>query len=236
MAAVRNSNTFTLYVNGTSVSTANNSDAVSDTGAAITIGDYSGSGYAFEGYVSNARIVKGTAVYTTTFTPPTAPLTAIANTSLLTNFTNAGIYDWTTRNVIETIDNAKVNTAITKYGTGSLELDGTGDILTVPHSPLWINFLTGDFTIEGWFYARTLTSYNGIVTHWRTNGTTGWTLETVGTGLFFYIWNTATSGYAYAGGGTFTTNQWNHVACVKNGADNYLPKWNSYRRYFEYDW
>jgi hypothetical protein len=218
VAAVRNSNTFTLYVNGTSVSTATNSAAVSDTGAAITIGDYSGGGYAFEGYVSNARIVKGTAVYTTTFTPPTAPLTAIANTSLLTNLTNAGIYDWTTRNVIETIGNAKVNTAITKYGTGSLEFDGTGDVLAVPHSPLWINFLTGDFTIEGWFYARTLTSYNGMVTHWRSNGTTGWTLETVGSGIFFYIRDISTNNYFNAGGGTFTTNQWNHVAVVKNGA------------------
>jgi hypothetical protein len=36
------------------------------------------------GYYSNLRIVKGTAVYTANFTPPTTPLTAIAGTSLLT--------------------------------------------------------------------------------------------------------------------------------------------------------
>jgi hypothetical protein len=172
--------------------------------------------YLHYGYLAGSR-VSSTAVYTGAFTPSLP--TVISGTQLLLNHTNAGIYDWTTRNVIETIGDAKVNTAITKYGTGSLEFDGTGDILDVAHSPLWINFLTGDFTIEGWFYARTLTSYNGMVTHWRTNGTTGWTLETVGSGIFFYIWNTATSGYAYAGGGTFTTNQWNHVACVKNGAN-----------------
>ena len=35
------------------------------------------------GNVSNLRIVKGTAVYTANFTPPTTPLTAITNTSLL---------------------------------------------------------------------------------------------------------------------------------------------------------
>ena len=35
------------------------------------------------GQMSNLRIVKGTAVYTSNFTPPTKPLTAITNTSLL---------------------------------------------------------------------------------------------------------------------------------------------------------
>lgn len=38
----------------------------------------------FSGYISNLRYVVGTAVYTTAFTPPTAPLTAISGTSLLT--------------------------------------------------------------------------------------------------------------------------------------------------------
>jgi hypothetical protein len=39
--------------------------------------------YEFKGYISNARITKGEAVYTANFTPPTSELTADANTVLL---------------------------------------------------------------------------------------------------------------------------------------------------------
>ena len=42
-----------------------------------------GSGQWFNGEISNFRIVKGTAVYTTTFIPPVEPLTNITNTKLL---------------------------------------------------------------------------------------------------------------------------------------------------------
>ena len=35
------------------------------------------------GYMSNVRVVKGTAVYTANFAPPTSPLTNITNTKLL---------------------------------------------------------------------------------------------------------------------------------------------------------
>ena len=44
------------------------------------------------GYMSNSRYVKGTAVYTANFIPPTANLTNITNTVLLT-LQNATIVD-----------------------------------------------------------------------------------------------------------------------------------------------
>jgi hypothetical protein len=50
----------------------------------VYIGSSAGS-YPFNGYLSNVRVLKGTALYTSNFTPSTAPLTPITNTQLLMN-------------------------------------------------------------------------------------------------------------------------------------------------------
>jgi hypothetical protein len=86
IALVRNGTTDTLYVNGVSQATGSDSNSYGSAGALI-IGvfmDAISSAYCINGYLSNLRIVKGTAVYTSGFTPSTTPLTAISGTSLLT--------------------------------------------------------------------------------------------------------------------------------------------------------
>ena len=78
-------NSSRFYVNGTPVGT-----AVTDTRdyagtGSLLIGGVAAGGYgSFNGYISNLRIVKGTALYTSSFTPPTSVLTAITGTQLLT--------------------------------------------------------------------------------------------------------------------------------------------------------
>jgi hypothetical protein len=83
LAYVRNGNTTTLYVNGVSVGTsdvtgvtANNSSEV------VSIGRYPG-GLNFAGFISNLRVVKGTALYTADFIPPTRELKKVPGTVLL---------------------------------------------------------------------------------------------------------------------------------------------------------
>lgn len=122
-----------------------------------TLGTWTGGNlvYKFYGYISSARVVNGTAVYTSNFTPPAAPVTAITNTALLTNFTNLGIFDSTAKNNATTFGGAQVSNSPSKYGTGSMYFNGSGYNLLFQPTPL--HDLTGDFTIEFWFYPGSIT-------------------------------------------------------------------------------
>jgi hypothetical protein len=127
----------------------------------------------FNGYISNLRMVDGTVVYTANFTPPTAPLTAITNTSLLLSGTNAGIFDNAIKNNLETVGNAQVSTTVKQFGTGSISFDGTGDWLTAPNNTN-LQLSTGNFTIEAWVYLNAVGSVRGFVS--KGTSTTGWSL------------------------------------------------------------
>lgn len=87
VAVVRNgtgSSCHKMWINGTQVGSAGNF-TFPTSALPFRIGSfYNPSSYNPQGYMSNLRVVKGTAVYTTTnFSKPTSPLTAIPNTMLL---------------------------------------------------------------------------------------------------------------------------------------------------------
>jgi hypothetical protein len=83
-AIVRNGTTFTIYINGISRETATSSISIGAQVGSFMIGDVSTTtNTPLFGYITNFRLVNGTAVYTSNFTPPTSPLTAIPNTQLL---------------------------------------------------------------------------------------------------------------------------------------------------------
>lgn len=156
LAVSRNaSNVTSIFLNGTRIGTGTFSTSYTSTsGNNLEIGTFATSAGPFTGYMSGVRLVKGTAVYDptqTTITVPTAPLTAIANTSLLLNYTNAGIYDATSKNDLETLGNAQISTTQFKFGGSSMYFDGTGDYLLAP-SNVDLQMGTGAFTIEAWIY------------------------------------------------------------------------------------
>ena len=131
MAFVRDSsaNTLKMYANGVQQWSVSNTRDYNEA-MSLQIGSYGSSSYGdYKGYLSNFRIVAGadTAVYTSNFTVPTSPLTAITGTKLLTF----------TRSEPEIIT------------TGSTYFDGTADDLTVASSSDFA-LGTGDFTIECW--------------------------------------------------------------------------------------
>jgi hypothetical protein len=73
-AVVRNSGTTVVYLNG--VSRASISDSTNYTGTYFGIGNiYGANGYLMNGYISNFRVINGTALYTSSFTPSTTALT-----------------------------------------------------------------------------------------------------------------------------------------------------------------
>ena len=87
IAATRNGNVFTIWVNGVLSDTVTSSFTLSDNpGVPVAIGsaDYLGNpSFLFHGNISNMRVTKGVAVYTSAFTPPAGPLQSsqVANQS-----------------------------------------------------------------------------------------------------------------------------------------------------------
>lgn len=210
VAVTRNGSTYTIWINGVSANTATSSASLYANSNVVGIGAYPDNTNRFYGYLSDVRLVNGTAVYSSTFTPSTAPLTAVTNTQLLCNFTNAGIPDSAMMNDLETVGNAQVSTSVKKFGTGSIAFDGSGDILQFPASQYW-NFSSGDWTIEGWLYPNTV-SGGQILLENTTDGTGGLSIQMNGSAFLVYINSTAINA------GTFTASTWQHFALVRSGS------------------
>lgn len=216
IAAVRSGGTTSLYFNGTlSVSAA---DSHNYGNQSVSIGQFGGGGLNFKGYISNLRLVNGTAVYSgATLTVPTSPLTAISGTSLLLNFDNAGIYDAATINDAETEGNAQVSTTQAKFGTTSMYFDGTGDWLPIIDKPE-LRFGTGAFTVEFWLYLGATGAARGLVA--KGTSTTGWLVSTDASDkvVFTYTTSTITSTGALSG------STWYHIAVVREGTGSNQTK------------
>ena len=185
LAVSRQSNTIRMFVNGVSVGTPTTSSTTSSAGI-IRIGNtlFSGGAYnAFlNGYLSSFRIVNGPALYTSNFTPSTSPLTNVANTSLLLNFTNGLALDGTGKNNLVLNGEATVVNSVKKYGIGSYYFDGSGDFILAPAEDDY-NFGSGDFTIECWVrFTNTTTGNEGIID-------TGSTLTTANPNQWFIYRN-----------------------------------------------
>jgi hypothetical protein len=194
---------------------ANTSASVLNNSTGYTIGmNGDGTSDPFTGFFSNARLVIGSGVYTSTSAPiPTAPLTAITNSRLLISSTNAAISDATAKNNFETAAQAQVTTVIKKYGSGSMFFDGSGDWVTAVNNPD-INLSTGDFTIEGWINFANAGAQRSIAGK-GVAGSSGWEIYCNATPtLFIFVFGNTIQ---YSNNYNFNQNQWYHIAVVRAG-------------------
>jgi hypothetical protein len=215
IALVRNGTTVTPYTNGVAGTTTTTSATLFAFTSNLRIGAI---GFNLtnncNAYITDFRIVKGTAVYTANFTPPTAPLTAITNTSLLLSGTNAGIVDNAIKSDSITVGATQVNTSVVKYGTGSISFNGTTSVLNFPNNPYYA-FGTGSFTIESWVYPNSVTALQSLIdTRSTATATTGILISITALG---FISVTVNNAILFTSSTGITISAWTHVAVVKSG-------------------
>ena len=220
IALVRNSTTMTMYIDGTSRGTlAVSTSSIGDTTTQLWIGRDASNVRELAGYISNLRVVKGTALYTANFTPATAPLTAIANTSLLTCQSSTLIDNSTNQFAITAVGDTKprqqnpfgFTTSSTQDYTpttfgGSAYFDGSSDYISIPTGAAAAFGTTG--TVEFWYYPITSPATARIINN----------ATTPAAGVMDVYDAYSVIGFGNAGYTTSTVklNTWTHIACVIN--------------------
>ena len=226
IAYVRNGSTWYWFINGTQAGTGSNSTNITFSNSEPTYIGLGGESYftAMNGFISNLRVVNGTALYTSNFTVPTSALTAVTNTKLLTCQSN------------RFIDNSASGHAITPTGTpavtafgailtssvydsavngASAFFDGTSDYITVADSS---DFTLGNtFTLEAWIYPTASNNYNSVQNQ---NGSSGYYWAHV-SGEKMQFYRGVTSAIQHDSAASSMVNQWTHVAYVCDAGTAY---------------
>ena len=216
LAVTRSSGTVRIFINGILSNSGTFATQSLDNSYQKGIGGcYNGNGNTLlNGYISNVRVVKGTAVYTAAFTPPTTALTAITNTSLLT-CKSGTIADASTNALTITNTGTALVSGENPFGNYSMSFNSTSQYLSVAANTA-LDFGTGNFTIEFWLYGVTdpggSSGYNLIFCSPETNT---YTVGTYNGAIFFHF-----NGGAFldTAAGLITPNVWYHIAVAKQSS------------------
>ena len=222
IAVARSSSVSKVYLNGVQEG-ASYTDSNNYIANQITIGgQYAGYSSAFAtGNLSNLRVVKGTAIYTSNFIPSTQPLTAISGTQLLTCNSNSFKDNSTNNFAISTTGTPKClplspfvdnDYSETTYG-GSMYFNGSTDYIKFTGNSNTV-LGSGDFTIEAWINSSVLPTGSNLaqIVDFRPSlSSAAGVLGVSSTGLFW--WN-GTSNIAI-NPSSFVANSWYHVSITK---------------------
>jgi hypothetical protein len=225
LALVRSSTASTgtkLYLNGVLVATS----ALASAGNSFTygtlapgIGTNNNNAYYWNGYLSNLRVVNGTALYTANFPPPRSPLTAVPNTALLTlqdnrfvdRSPNAYALTRTGTPAVSSLSPFEPSSSYTTALGGSVLVSSTSYVST---NAITANG-TGDFTAETWVYPTSLAAAQSVFGNYFLNSDTTWEVFlTITTGVPVFRGGTTTFLTSSTG---IAVNTWNHIAVARSG-------------------
>jgi hypothetical protein len=227
------------FLNGTLIAQTTRTQYMADGGKPLLVGYQTGqaSTQYFNGYISNLRVIKGTALYTASFTPSTTPLTAITNTSLLTCQSTTMSDNSTNAIVITGNGDTKPKrfnpfgytaSTVTSYVPsthgGSMYLDGSGDYLsyTAPLS------FTGAFTVQCWIYNTSTSGSQQTIFSFNSASGNGYgslrvDCDSNGNTQFNITVSLGTSGAAWAStlsvNSAYAKNNWSHIAVTRDSAN-----------------
>jgi hypothetical protein len=220
IAFVRTGTTIYGFVNGQRITLGTSSATIISASGSVAIGrDQNTTYYSYmKGYISNHRVVNGTAVYTANFTPPTTPLTAITNTSLLLNFANAGVYDATAQNNLVTVGSAQTSTTQSKWLPTSISFNGTSDYLDLGSNQAFV-MGTENWTVESWVYPTSTNPGHWMFLQGNASAFAAIRIGCQSNQVFLLISANAASWTVQSGlVSTVPLNTWTHLAVTRSGS------------------
>ena len=176
---------------------------------------YDDSRFAPKCFYSDIRMVTSLLYTGSTYTVPTAPLTAVANTQLLVHCKEAQAIDSAAQNNLTLFSTAKTSTTQSKFGGASLLLDGNSDYANFPETEANNIDGAGDWTVE--FFWRFNNNTSPVYQMLLTKGY-GLQIYTINGGLALALsYDNSNYFISTTGGTTLSNDTWYHVAVVKNG-------------------
>ena len=216
IAFIKNNSGCKIFVNGVGTNYMAISGTPQDsTSYNLTIGAYYN--HDINGYVSNLRIVRGTALYTSNFTVPKEPLQNISNTKLLT-CRGSSITDASDSSHNITVTG---NSTAVYNNDACFEFDGTNDYITFSSSSSF-GFGTGDFTVELFIRPDVVPSTNmGLCASLNTGTPVGFYFGADSTGEITFSFNSA-SATTFTANSTdvkWAANVWQHIVLRRGSGD-----------------
>lgn len=225
VALVRNGGIVSYYVNGNVIGSIPISVPLTNTNNQILIGGRPDFSQLCAGKITGVRVVKGTAVYSTSaFAVPTTLPTAIAGTQLLLNFSASAapvVSPWYSD--VSLSRSVSPSGTVTQFNGGggilAANFDGSLDYLSASN----INFGTSPFTIEGFFNPRSLADGSGLFGSSNGAGNVPKLVAYLSGGaITVELNNGSTKTELVANASNIALSSWNHIALVRDTSNNSL--------------